>query len=89
MTNQELEIVVIELINNGELKVGKTGGCTCLGKLTLENGFEMFETASCLDPENYSEKVLKAILIDKFKLRLWENERYRGQCEKINEEQSE
>jgi hypothetical protein len=49
---------------------------TALVKATLPNGFEIVETASCVDPANYDEKIGKEICCKRIMDKIWELEGY-------------
>ena len=53
---------------------------TTIVKVTLKNGWVMVESSSCVDPDNYDEKIGKEICISRIKEELWKLEGYRLQC---------
>lgn len=47
-------------------------GKSVITKVTLVNGFEMFESSSCVDPQNFNVEIGKENCLKKVKSRLWE-----------------
>jgi hypothetical protein len=82
MKNTVTQKQVDALIDNAKrVEVSKLGDKTCVVYVVLESGFEMMESASCVDPANYDEKIGKEICLDRIKNKLWELEGYKLQCE--------
>ncbi len=54
----------------------KQGKKTCIVTMILPSGFEMTETAACLDPDDYSDEIGMEIARRKLKDRLWDHEAY-------------
>lgn len=54
-----------------KVEVSTIGDKTTLVRATLINGFEIVESASCVDPANYSEDMGKTICMDKIKDKIW------------------
>ena len=54
----------------------KLGSKTCVVVATLPNGFEICESASCVDPENYNQEIGEGIAKDRIKDQLWKLEGY-------------
>lgn len=54
----------------GEVKT-ETRGKTTIVHATLANGFEIVESSSCVDPNNYSEAIGKECCMDRIKDRVW------------------
>ena len=59
----------------------KIGEKTTCGLITLTNGFEICETAACVDPANYCYEVGKQICRERILKKIWELEGYKLQCE--------
>lgn len=49
----------------------KLGAKTAVVHATCLTGFEMTETAACVNPDNYDQEIGNAIALDKIKNRLW------------------
>ena len=54
-----------------EINVDTLGKKTTVVQVILVNGFEIFETSSCVDPENYSEEMGSQICLEKIKDKIW------------------
>jgi len=64
------ESEVNALLSNAEvIKVGKKSTVVCV---TLPNGFEIVESAACVDPANYDEELGKKYALEKAKSKVWE-----------------
>lgn len=48
------------------------GECTTVVRCVLRNGFEIVESSSCVDPENYSQKIGEEICMERIKNKIWE-----------------
>lgn len=48
------------------------GDRTTVVRCVLRNGFEIVESRSCVDPENYSEEMGHEICMEKIKNKIWE-----------------
>lgn len=62
----------------GESKVAswKLGNKTTLVVCTLPNGYEITETSSCVDPDNYNHDVGVRICMERIQDKVWELEGY-------------
>lgn len=69
------------LIENSQIKEKRIGDKTTVVCLILPNGFEITETASCVDPANYDEQTGKKICLERIEKKLWELEGYKLQCQ--------
>jgi hypothetical protein len=49
---------------------------TTLVKVTLPNGFELIETSSCVDPDNYDHNLGKEICMKRIEDKIWYLEGY-------------
>lgn len=67
----------IEEIMNGSKITVSTVGKTTICHCKLPNGFEMVESSSCLNPDDYNEEIGKEICIKKLTERVYELEAYR------------
>ena len=47
------------------------GEKTTVVRAMLKNGFEIVESSSCVDPQNYSETIGKEICLEKIKDKIW------------------
>lgn len=54
-----------------ETHIETLGEKTTLVRVTLVNGFEIIETSTCVDPENYSEEIGAEICLEKIKDKIW------------------
>jgi hypothetical protein len=54
----------------------KMGQKTTVVCLTLPNGFEIVETASCVDPENYNHETGKSMCMKRIEDEVWKLEGY-------------
>lgn len=52
--------------------ITKLGSKTTVVNGVLRNGFEIVESSSCVDPENYNEALGSSICIKRIKNRMWE-----------------
>lgn len=60
------------LVDNSCMDVQTIDNKTTIVYILLPNGFSMVESSSCVDPNNYDEKIGEEICIEKIKNRLWE-----------------
>lgn len=75
VTKEKIE----KLINTASVSVQKIGHKTCLTHVVLADGFEMIESAACVDPLNYDENIGREICLERIKNKLWELEGYKLQ----------
>lgn len=68
------------IMSRAKVEVTKAGDKTCVVHVTLANGFEITETAACVDPANYSEAIGKQIALKRIVDRLWLLEGWRLAC---------
>ena len=68
------------LMAGGSFYDTKIGNKTCVLTLMLANGFEITESAACVDPANYSREIGIDICKKRIADRLWQLEGYRLQC---------
>ena len=47
------------------------GKRTCIVGVELQNGFTIFETSTCVDPDNYSQEIGEYVCMDKIKDKIW------------------
>lgn len=81
MKNTVTKKQIDHLIDAAEIGVTKLGEKTTLVHVILLNGFELIESSSCVDPDNYDEAIGKDICLERIKNKLWELEGYKLQCE--------
>lgn len=55
-----------------DLKISTIGEKTTMVVATLINGFEIIETSSCVDKQNYNEQLGAEICIERIKNKIWE-----------------
>ena len=64
-----------------ECKVASVFGKTTVVTAKLPNGFTITESSSCVDPDNYDEKLGRTIAMKRIVDKLWDLEGYRLACE--------
>jgi len=69
--------LIDKIISESQIEVAKMGKKTVVVALTLKNGFEIIESASCVDPNNYDENIGKELCLKRIKEKLWELEAYK------------
>jgi len=62
-----------------DIRIGKKTTVVCC---TLPNGFNIVESSSCIDPENYRHDIGKNLCFRRIKDKMWELEGYLLQQEK-------
>lgn len=67
---------VNELIAQSRIDSIKMGQKTTVVHLTLPNGFELVETAACVDAANYDHEVGEKIALERIKDKIWLLEGY-------------
>lgn len=72
------------IIDASKISITKIDPKTTVVIATLQNGFVILESSSCVDPDNYDENIGRDLCMEKIKEKLWELEGYRLQC-KIHE----
>lgn len=70
-----------DIIEKAEIEVVFLEPKTTVVKMTLDNGFVLVESSSCVDPKNYDEEVGTHLCLKKIEDQLWQLEGYRLQCE--------
>ena len=70
---------VEELVDDSQIAISKIGEKTTLVRVTLECGFELIETSSCVNPDNYDHELGMDLALRKIKDRIWAFEGYRLQ----------
>lgn len=85
MDNSITVVGINRIIDDSKIKTMKLGEKTTLVILTMKNGFEIGETSSCVDPENYNHTMGYDICMKKIKDKIWALEGYRLQCEIFSE----
>lgn len=84
MKNSVTQDQIDKIISEGIIKVKKEGNKTTAVLFTSKEGFEIFETSSCVDASNYNEEIGKKICLEKIKDKLWAYEGYCLQKELYN-----
>lgn len=79
--NTITKTAIDDLIASGKIVQTKIGDKTAVVMLTLPNGFEIVDSAACVDPKNFDEGIGRKYALEKIARRLWELEGYRLQCE--------
>lgn len=80
VTSEQIDKIIAE----GTIEVEKKGEKTTTVLFTTKEGFEFFETAACVSPENYNMKIGKEICLKRIKDKLWAFEGYCLQKELYN-----
>jgi len=62
--------MVKEFISSIETKT--MGEKTTVVRCVLRNGFEIWETSTCVDPKNYSQKIGEQICMERIESKIWE-----------------
>ncbi|MCF7791199.1 MAG: hypothetical protein K9M56_04290 [Victivallales bacterium] len=75
VTSEQIDV----LFNCSKKNYCKLGEKTLVICVTLPNGFEIVENASCVDPANYDEEIGRDICEQRIKNKLWELEGYKLQ----------
>jgi len=64
------------LVKRSKIQSAKVGRKTTVVCLTLPNGFEIVETAACIDPDNYNHEIGEKIALDRIENKVWLLEGY-------------
>lgn len=64
------------LIEKSKVESVKMGQKTTVVHVTLPNGFEIIESAACVDPGNYVHSIGEKIALDRIKDKIWLLEGY-------------
>jgi hypothetical protein len=83
--NTVVQTDIDDILSRAKVEVTKLGEKTCCVHVRLANGFEMTETAACVDPANYSESIGRSIGMKRIADRLWQLEGWRLQCRLFGE----
>ena len=59
----------------------KIGDKSTVVNVVLPNGFNIIDSSSCVDPENYDHELGKSICLKRIREQVWHLEGYRLQCE--------
>lgn len=79
--NTITKTAIDDLITSSKITQTKIGDKTAVLMVTLPNGFEIVDSAACVDPKNFDEGIGRKYALEKIARRLWELEGYRLQCE--------
>lgn len=71
---------ITAILSRARCEVTKSGEKTTVLHVTLANGFEMVESAACVDPANYSEAIGVDLCRKRITDRLWLLEGWRLAC---------
>jgi len=77
-----LESEVEKIIDTSLIQFQTMGVKTTVVTLTLPNGFEITESAACVNPTDYDVQIGKEICLRRIKDKIWELEGYRNHSEK-------
>jgi len=77
-----LESEVEKIIDTSLIQFQTMGLKTTVVTLTLPNGFEITESAACVNPTDYDVQIGKEICLRRIKDKIWELEGYRNHSEK-------
>jgi hypothetical protein len=89
MKNTVTQEDIDELFSQCKFESTKLGNKTCVVVAILPNGFEICESASCVDPANYNQQMGEDIAKERIKNKLWELEGYSLQeCFYIREQKN-
>lgn len=69
------------ILSRSKIVVSKLGEKTCCVHVTLKNGFELVETASCVDPTYYSTDMGRRVAMKRIEEKLWLLEGWALACE--------
>lgn len=72
------------IIESAKIEDVKLGEKTTVVSATLENGFVIVQSSSCVDPSNYDHELGKSICLKRMVDKVWELEGYRLQCEQYS-----
>lgn len=65
-----------QLLKAADVEYTTIGDKTTLVRVVLENGYELIETSSCVDPANYDEEIGRDCAMSRIIDKLWELEGY-------------
>jgi len=75
------ETRIDRLLESCQVIISKHGTKTCVVTIILPSGFEMTDSAACVDPADYSEEIGARLAMARLKDRLWELEGYAAHFE--------
>ena len=76
MDTRITEDYVDRMIETAEVQAVKMGKKTTVVHVTLRNGFEIVESAACVDPANYDHEVGTKLALERVKNRIYLLEGY-------------
>jgi hypothetical protein len=82
VTPDHVERTIVEVQTRTDYLVGKL---TTVVAVRLKNGFTIVETATCVDPDNYSENLGHKVCMKKIRDKIWMLEGYLLQQRKHEE----
>lgn len=65
-----------QLVAQSKIESTKMGQKTTVVHLTLPNGFELVESAACVDPNEYNQAIGEKIALERIKDKIWLIEGY-------------
>lgn len=72
VTEQQVD----KMIANSRVEAIKMGQKTTVVHLTLPNGFELVESAACVDPASYDHEIGTKVALERLKDKIWLLEGY-------------
>lgn len=72
VTKEQIEKIML----NAVIDIQTVGNKTTIVHCVLPNGFVIVESSSCVDPENYDEKIGAEICLKRIENKVWELEGY-------------
>jgi hypothetical protein len=76
MGNKVTKEHIAQMLANAKVEDLKIGEKTTLVHVTLESGFTITESSSCVDPDNYDHELGKSIAMKRVEDKLWMLEGY-------------
>lgn len=70
---------ITRLLDQAAIQTQRMGRKTLVMVVTLPSGFEITESAACVDPQNFSAEIGHSICLERVRNRMWELEGYRLQ----------
>lgn len=70
------EEYINQLVAQSKIESTKMGQKTTVVHLTLPNGFELVESAACVDPNEYNQAIGEKVALDRIKDKIWLIEGY-------------
>lgn len=74
--NTVTAVMISNILQTGKEEVIKVGEKTTVVSFTTREGFNIIESSSCVDPDNYDEQIGKHCCYERITNKLWELEGY-------------